>query len=318
MLAGVMEDSPSVDLADRATDIMRATQSLVCDAVEAVESMAGGGGRFVEQTWQGQRCHGTTRVLSEGVVFERVGTVVSVAHGKLSAGLASVLPGDGPRFDATRVGVALYPRNPHAPAAHAAFWFVGRGSRRWVGGGSELVPYYPADEDIERVHHGWREHCEAFSTVADPRRFREWAEAWFHLPHRGERRGMAGIFFDHLRVDPGRLGHADTLLRFVAEAGIRFIDVYTSIVEARAATPSTPAEREWQRLRRGRDVEFALMCDRDPVFGPRAGEYAEPIAALLPPEVRWASHDEPLPGEAERALLDALRRPVPPLRLFEP
>ncbi len=312
------DDGSDNELADQAADVMRATQALVCDAVEAIESQAGSPARFATRTWDGPRTHGTCRVLLEGAVIEKAGVTTSLAHGVLPPRLAESLRGDGPRFDATRVSIALYPRNPSVPAAHAAFWYIGRGSRRWVGGGCELVPYAVDFELEEHVHKAWRAHCEAFPSVADHRRFREWSEAYYHLPHRGERRGIGGLYFDHLRVDAGRLGHADTLLRFVAETGIRWLALVGWTVERNADKPFSAADRRWQRLRRSRDAEFSLTCDRDPVFGDRASEHAQPLDALLPPEIEWSNIELAIPTETQRDLLDRLRRPVRSRQDFEP
>jgi len=147
--------------------------------------------------------------------------------------------------------------------------------------------------------------------VADHAAFRDACDRYFWLPHRGERRGVGGIFFDDLFVNDADAARRDAVLAFVADAGHAFLGAYLPIVRRRIETPASEAQRRWQELRRGRYVEFNLLHDRGTVFGLRTGGRTESILMSLPPRARWDYAAEPAPGTPEAALLAELRRPPP-------
>jgi coproporphyrinogen III oxidase len=197
------------------------------------------------------------------------------------------------------------------PTVHANFRYIEHGDRRWFGGGADLTPYYFFAEDEQHFHGVWEALCAAHEGIGDHPRFRDWCDRYFYLPHRGERRGVGGIFFDDLRVDESAPDHAERLLAFVLDGGARFLDAYAPIVRRRMTTPWGDAERRWQTLRRGRYVEFNLLYDRGTTFGLRTGGRTESILMSLPPEVRWGYCEEPAPGTPEHALLARVRLPPP-------
>ncbi len=291
-----------------ARDLVYALQDQICAGLEAVERAGGGDARFVEDLWRRDGGGGgRTRVLSGGVVLEKGGVNVSTVHGSLGAEMAARLPGAGGEFFATGVSLVLHPTNPYAPTCHANFRYLERGDRAWFGGGADLTPYYPFPEDSAHFHRVWQDVCERHPQVADYGRFRDWCDRYFYLPHRGERRGVGGIFFDDLVV--GEAGPFAALADFVRDAGEHFLAAYEPILRRRMDTPHGDRERTWQLRRRGRYVEFNLIYDRGTVFGLKTGGRVESILMSLPPLVRWDYDVEPEPGSPEAALLDLLRRP---------
>ncbi len=273
----------------------------LCDAFERIEDdpdtplAAGEGalppGRFARTPWErpeeGEE-HGGGGVISvmRGRVFEKVGVNVSTVHGTFSPEFRASIPGAGedPRFWASGISVVAHPRSPLVPAAHMNTRMLVT-TRGWFGGGGDLTPMFPdgeeAQEDGESFHAALQEACDRHDPAYYPR-FRAWCDRYFFLPHRGEPRGLGGIFFDQL--DSGDTA-AD--FAFTREVGEAFLHGYGAIVRRRMHAPWTPEQRDAQLVRRGRYVEFNLLHDRGTLFGLRTGGNVEAILMSLPPEVRW-------------------------------
>ena len=261
------------------------------------------GGRFREDLWQRPGGGGgRSRVLLAGAVFEKAGVNFSEVHGELAEEISKALPGGGRSFYATGVSLVLHPQNPMAPAVHANFRFVQRGDRAWFGGGSDLTPSYLFEEDARHFHRVWKTVCDRHDPSYYPR-FKKWCDEYFYLPHRGETRGVGGIFFDYLE------GDLPQTFAFFRDAGEAFLEAYLPIIERRRGERYGPAEREHQLLRRGRYVEFNLLQDRGTAFGLKTGGRTESILMSLPPLVRWSYDVAAAPGSREALLLDVLRRP---------
>jgi coproporphyrinogen III oxidase len=296
----------------RVEDGVRAIQTQICSGLEGLERDAGGSAEFRTDTWQREGGGGgTTRVIQDGALLEKGGVNVSAVHGALSEAFAKELPGSGTDFYACGVSLVIHPRNPWVPTVHANFRYIEHGERRWFGGGADLTPYYWFPEDEEHFHGVWKELCAMHPGIGDYPRFRDWCDRYFYLTHRGERRGIGGIFFDDLRVDESVPEHADRLLAFIVDGGQRFLAAYAPIVRRHMHKPWTDAQRQWQKLRRGRYVEFNLLYDRGTTFGLRTGGRTESILMSLPPDVRWGYAEEPAPGTPEHALMERVRRPPP-------
>ncbi len=260
---------------------------------------------------------GRTCVLAGGGVFEKAGVNYSDVHGELADALAASLPGSGPRFRAVGISLVLHPANPHVPTVHANFRRIERGTAAWFGGGADLTPYYLRDEDAVHFHRVLRQACDAQDAALFPR-FKSWCDDYFFLPHRGEPRGVGGLFFDYLGAGAERTAgrpaagespiesDAGRAFAFVRSLGDAFIPAYLPIVERRRSEPSTPDQRTWQLIRRGRYVEFNLLYDRGTVFGLRTDGRVESILMSLPPEARWEYAHAPVPGSPEAATLDAI------------
>ncbi|HUO35354.1 MAG TPA: oxygen-dependent coproporphyrinogen oxidase [Candidatus Acidoferrum sp.] len=287
-----------------ATAYFRGLQDRICTALEGVEQAAQGGARFREDSWQhSHRGGGITRVLADGRVFEKAGVNFSQVNGTLPEEIAETTPGKGNNFFAAGLSLVLHPRNPNVPTVHANFRQLTKGGveerASWFGGGADLTPFYPRREDVIHFHRTWKQACERHP-VADYVRFKKWCDEYFYLAHRGEARGVGGIFFDYLSE------RLDEVFAFVRDAGDQFLSAYLPVVERRRNDPYTDEQRRWQLLRRGRYVEFNLLYDRGTVFGLKTGGRVESILMSLPPEVAWGYNEIPAPGSPEAELLEYL------------
>ena len=284
-------------LARPAADHFAALQDTITARLEALD----GGARFREDVWERPGGGGgRTRVLADGALFERAGVNWSAVHGDLPPAMAASVPGEGTAFFATGVSLVLHPKNPHVPTVHANFRFLARPDRAWFGGGADLTPYYPRLGDVRHFHATLAAACERH----DPAyyvRFKRWADEYFFLPHRGETRGVGGIFFDDLA------GDLDRTFSFVKDLGDAFLPAYVPIAGPRRDEPFTESERSFQLWRRGRYVEFNLVHDRGTLFGLRTAGRVESILMSLPPVVTWRYDWKPAPGSREARAMECLR-----------
>lgn len=285
----------------------RRLQERLRTELEALEDTA----RFGRDAWRREGGGGgVTRVLEDGAVFERAAVNFSAVWGEVPPGFTERLAAGARRFRAAGVSLIVHPRNPYVPAMHANVRHLATDTgEAWFGGGADLTPCYLDEADAAAFHRVLQDVC-ARHDVADYERWKAWCDRYFTLPHRGERRGIGGIFFDRLE-DP----HPEAFA-FVRDLGVHLLDAYVPIVRRRRDTPFGEREERWQLLRRGRYAEFNLLVDRGTRFGIETGGRAESILVSLPPRARWAYDVEPEPGTPERRLLDVLRaaprRWVPP------
>lgn len=286
-------------------------QTRITSALEAQDGVR----RFEADTWERPGGGGgRTMVLAGGPVIEKGGVNVSCVYGALSESFAAELPGVGRGFFATGISLVIHPRSPQVPTVHANFRYLekGRGDQRvcWFGGGADLTPWILYEDDAIHFHRTWQRVCDRHS-VADYVRFKKWCDDYFFLPHRDERRGIGGIFFDYLGLDADRGTPADPeeVFVFVRDAADRFVEAYLPIVIRRKALAYTDAERDWQLRRRSRYVEFNLLYDRGTRFGLRTGGRVESILMSLPSIVCWNYGDGPDPGTGQAELVDVLRTP---------
>ncbi len=291
-----MEHARLVDAMER---LVRERQDELVRALEEADGTA----RFARDAWERPGGGGgVTRVLEGGALLEKAGVNVSRVHGAVPPRLAARLPGDGDSFAAVGLSVVLHPRSPLVPTTHMNVRLVARGSRAWFGGGADLTPYYLFEEDAASFHRELRDACERFR----PGAYAEWkkaCDAYFHLPHRGEHRGVGGVFFE----DPG--GDPERGLALAADVSAAFPRAFVPIAERRRHLPWGERERAWQEVRRGRYVEFNLLHDRGTVFGLETGGRTESILMSLPPVVRWRYDHHPEPGSPEARLLEVIRTP---------
>lgn len=280
-------------------------QAGIVRALEALE-----GGAFGHDAWtRPEGGGGLTRHLEGGRVFERAGVLFSHVQGTTLPPSASAhRPGlAGRAWEAMGVSMVLHPRNPHVPTTHMNVrLFVARGSDGaedvfWFGGGLDLTPYYPHETDARHFHRVCRDAVAPFGEDKYPA-YKTWCDDYFLLRHRGETRGVGGLFFDDL--DAPDFETCFALTRAVGEC---FLPAYTPIVERRKDTPYTQAQRDFQAYRRGRYVEFNLVYDRGTLFGLQSGGRTESILLSMPPIAQWRYDWTPEPGSPEAALADYLK-----------
>lgn len=286
----------------RAVEFFRGLQDRLCAAI----AKADGGTGFREDSWERPGGGGgRSRVVADGAVFEKAGINFSEVYGEFSPEFAKQMPGDGLAFTATGVSWVLHPRNPHVPTVHGNFRMLTHGSKAWFGGGADLTPYYPIREDIVHFHRTWKNVCANHSSIVNYAKMKADCDAYFHLPHRNEARGVGGIFFDYFDAN----GDLEAAFRFVQEAADSFPSAYVPIVERRRETPWTPEQRRFQEYRRGRYVEFNLLYDRGTIFGLKTNGRTESILMSLPPTVRYEYDYRPAAGSPEAELTEYWLKP---------
>lgn len=288
---------------DRVRDYLTGLQDRICAAVEAIDGSA----RFAEDLWQREEGGGgRTRILRDGAVFEQAGIGFSDVSGSRLPPSASAHRPElaGATWRACGVSLVFHPHNPHIPTTHANVRYFraerdGEVVAAWFGGGFDLTPFYPVDEDVLHWHRTAQALCAPFGEERYAAHKR-WCDEYFFLRHRNETRGVGGLFFDDLGQDFERD------FAYQRAVGDGFLDAYLPIVGRRKDTPYGEREREFQLYRRGRYVEFNLVYDRGTLFGLQSGGRAESILMSLPPRVRWEYGFTPEPGSAEARLMDYL------------
>ena len=247
---------------------------------------------------------GVSRVMSGGKVIEKGGVNFSHVFGKAMPASATAERPElaGRAFQAMGVSLVIHPLNPMVPTSHANFrLFVaekeGEESVWWFGGGYDLTPYYGFEEDCVHWHRTAEHACAPFGDAYYPA-LKKRCDEYFFLKHRGEARGVGGLFFD----DFNEMGF-DKCFDFVQSLANSYLEAYVPIVEKRKDTEYTQEQREFQEYRRGRYVEFNLVFDRGTLFGLQSGVgRIESILMSLPPTVRWIYDWTPTPGSAEERL----------------
>jgi coproporphyrinogen III oxidase len=273
-----------------ARDWFESLRDRICAEFEAIEREAGSSASFEYTPWQrldpdGAPGGGGLRGLMNGAVFEKVGVNVSTVAGRFDPDFATSIHGasEDPRFFATGISLVAHMANPHVPAVHMNTRFLAT-TRRWFGGGADLNPPIPYEEDTADFHARLRAACAAHDqTFYD--RFRKWADDYFFLPHRGVHRGVGGIFFDHL--DCAAPGAFDSTFAFARDVGEAFLEIFPRLVRRRQGTPFTDADKAKQLEWRGRYAEFNLLYDRGTLFGLKTGGNVEAILMSLPPQAAW-------------------------------
>ena len=248
---------------------------------------------------------GITRVIEEGGVFERGGVNFSRVKGsQLPPSATAARPQlAGQAWEAMGVSLVLHPRNPYCPTVHLNVRFFAAKDAWWFGGGMDLTPYYGFEEDARHFHGRCKQALDPLGADYFPR-FKSWCDRYFHLKHRGEPRGIGGIFFDDFaEVD------FDFSFRLARSVGDAFLPAYLPILERRKATAFGERERNFQLYRRGRYVEFNLVYDRGTLFGLQSGGRAESILMSLPPHAVWRYDWKPAPGSPEEKLYTDFLKP---------
>ena len=282
----------------------------ICAAFEALEDAVAGPnessalapGRFARKAWQrppeqraagmeagpdidGAMKDGGGGVMSvmKGRVFEKVGVNVSTVHGEFSEQFRNQIPGakDDPRFWASGISLVAHPRSPLVPAAHFNTRMIVT-TKSWFGGGGDLTPVFPVADDTRDFHAAFQRTCDMYDAAYYPK-FKKWCDEYFYLPHRGEMRGVGGIFYDDHAT-----GNWDKDLAFTQDVGRAFRDIYPALVRRHMDKTWTEEHRAAQLVKRGRYVEFNLIHDRGTRFGLMTGGNTEAILMSLPPLAAWS------------------------------
>jgi coproporphyrinogen III oxidase len=277
---------PLDDQQQTARDWFESLRTRICDEFESIEREAGSDASFEFIPWDRTAEDGTpggggVRGQMAGAVFEKVGVNVSTVGGRFSPEFAKQIPGaeEDPHFFATGISLVAHMTNPHVPAVHMNTRFLTT-TKQWFGGGADLNPAIPYQDDTDAFHARMRAACAAHDPTFYPR-FSKWAEEYFWLPHRGRARGVGGIFYDRLE------DHFDEHFAFTREVGEAFLDIFPQIVRKRRETPFTDNEMEELLEFRGRYVEFNLLYDRGTLFGLKTGGNIDAILMSLPPLAKW-------------------------------
>ena len=284
---------------------LRSLQDRLCTAL----AEADGGADFIEDAWQRDGGGGgRSRVIKHGTLFEQGGVNFSEVHGTALPPSASAHRPElsGAPWSAFGVSLVLHPRNPYVPTTHMNVRYFqaqpeGRDPVWWFGGGFDLTPFYPFDEDVRHWHVVAQRTCAPFGPDVYAEH-KAWCDRYFHLKHRNEARGIGGLFFDDLNA-----WDFERCFAYTRAVGDAFLDAYLPITARRRDTPWGEREREFQRYRRGRYVEFNLVWDRGTLFGLQSGGRTESILMSLPPQVRFEYGYTPEPSSAEARLTDYLR-----------
>ena len=290
----------SVPDIEKVKEYLLKLQDNICQTLELVD----GKGSFIEDNWQRELGGGgRTRVLTGGNVIEQGGVNFShVYGGELPASATAARPElAGRSFQAVGVSLVIHPHNPFVPTTHANVRFFiaekpGEEAVWWFGGGFDLTPFYPFEEDVVHWHTVANKLCKPFGEEFYAE-YKKWCDDYFYLKHRNETRGVGGLFFDDLNKQG-----FEKSFKFMQAVGNGFLDAYVPIVEKRKDICFGDRERDFQLYRRGRYVEFNLVHDRGTLFGLQTGGRTESILMSMPPLVRWEYCFEPEPDSKEADL----------------
>lgn len=238
----------------------------------------------------------------EGDVFENAGVNTSEVFGKINPEFAAKLNGTGDELWATGISLIIHPKNPRVPTVHANFRMIQQGDKFWFGGGADLTPFYPHEEDFDYFHQVWREACEPYNCYED---MKKQCDEYFVNKHRSnEMRGVSGIFFDHFNT-----GDIASDFNMVKDLSEHFINSYFPIVEKRMNEEFTEEDEDFQLHRRGRYVEFNLLHDRGTLFGLKTNGRTDSILISLPKRCKFSYKYEPKPDSVHAKMMNYYKIP---------
>ncbi|WP_026082425.1 oxygen-dependent coproporphyrinogen oxidase [Mastigocladopsis repens] len=316
------------DAKARVSEFMKQLQDQITQKLAELDGV----GTFQEDMWERpEGGGGRSRILREGAIFEQAGVGFSEVWGShLPPSILAQRPeAEGHIFYATGTSMVLHPRSPYVPTVHLNYRYFEAGPVWWFGGGADLTPYYPFAEDAVHFHKTLKQACDAHHPEYYPV-FKRWCDEYFYLKHRGETRGVGGLFFDYQDGQGGLYrGHQkdgaaaiysdqlgtpaprswEQLFGFVQQCGNAFLPAYLPIVERRHKMEYGDRQRNFQLYRRGRYVEFNLVYDRGTIFGLQTNGRTESILMSLPPLVRWEYGYQPEPNSPEAQLYETFLKP---------
>ena len=273
---------------EQAAAWFKSLRDQTCAAFEQLEDDLTGprsdqpAGRFERKAWDRSGGGGGVMSIMRGRVFEKVGVNISIVSGEFSEDFAKNVQGaaDDPRFWAAGISLVAHMQSPLVPAVHMNTRHIVT-TKGWFGGGADLTPMYPAEQDAADFHAALQGACDRHNPDYY-KKFKEWCDEYFFIPHRNEPRGAGGIFYDSVNT-----GDWDADFAFTQDVGKAFLDIYPQIVRRHLDKPWTDEQREHQLVRRGRYAEFNLVYDRGTQFGLKTGGNVEAILMSLPPEAKW-------------------------------
>lgn len=280
-------------------------QDSICAKLESLDGKAS----FEEDLWERDGGGGgRTRIIQNGDLIEKGGVNFSAVHGVLPDNIKSALGVDSAEFYATGVSIVLHPNSPLVPIIHMNIrYFEMNENTWWFGGGIDLTPHYVVPEKAKIFHSGIKSICDKYSSEFYSK-FKTWADDYFFIKHRDETRGVGGIFFDRLTPENTSLNEQD-LFDFVASVGENFVKLYSEQTEKRNE-PISDQQKEWQKIRRGRYVEFNLVYDKGTKFGLDTSGRIESILMSLPKDVSWHYNHTPEEDSEEEKTLNLLKKGV--------
>lgn len=278
-------------------------QADICGGLEELD----GSGKFSVEPWNlPTGGGGLTRVI-HGNHIEKGGVNFSAVSGPASAALQKMLKVEGDSFFATGVSIVLHPTSPMVPIIHMNVRYFEMGDIWWFGGGIDVTPHYIIPAQAASFHSRMKEVCDKADSGFYSE-FMEWADRYFYIKHRGEARGVGGIFFDRLNETRGH--DKESLFEFVMDVGRAFLPSYRDVFLPNYQKDWGQQEKSWQMLRRSRYAEFNLVWDRGTKFGLETGGRTESILMSLPPQCEWKYNYSPEPGTSEHATLTLLKQKV--------
>lgn len=284
-------------------------QNTICTKLEEIDGKA----KFREDIWERpEGGGGRTRVIEDGLVFEKGGVNISAVHGALPKSMQAYFNVGEVDFFACGLSLVIHPKNPLVPTVHANWRYFEMYDKKgvivdqWFGGGQDLTPYYLFEEDAIHFHQVCKNACDKHdpSFYLD---FKKKCDAYFWNAHRNEARGIGGLFFDYCKATEQMT--MEDWLNFITEVGNSFLGAYIPIVERRKDMPYTLSRKNWQEIRRGRYVEFNLVHDKGTLFGLKTNGRIESILMSLPPKVQWVYDHHPEKGTEEEKLIEVLKNP---------
>jgi len=280
-------------------------QDRICYGLEDLDKI----GKFQEDLWKRPEGGGGRTRIIEGNHIEKGGVNFSAVEGRLPKNISSALGLDETDFFATGVSIVLHPKNPNVPIIHmnVRYFETEQAGRNWFGGGIDVTPHYIQAEDATQFHNTLKSTCDKHDSNYYPK-FKKWADDYFYIPHRKETRGIGGIFFDRLESNE-KFSKADRW-RFVKDVGDSFLTCYTDLFKENHQKEFSSKEQDWQKIRRGRYVEFNLVWDKGTKFGLHTNGRIESILMSMPPQANWIYDFKPKEGSKELETLQKLKKGI--------
>ena len=279
-------------------------QSEICDILENAD----GKGVFVKNKWNKEIGSGVTCVLQNGTVIEKGAVNFSNVEGEVTPDLKNIIGENAHTYCATGISSIIHPLNPFVPIIHMNVrYFLLDNGTEWFGGGIDLTPHYIDKEEASAFHKALKEICDKYHPDYY-REFKKQADEYFYLPHRNETRGIGGIFFD--RIKPKDKENFNNILNFTLNLAKAYPEIYAGIMDTKRNDSYTDANKRWQRLRRGRYIEFNLMYDKGTKFGLKNSGNTESILISLPSDASWEYNFVPEAYSREFATLQLLKKGI--------